>query len=261
MSAADTQASVRAAAARRTPSLAAALVLALAGAAWLSLAVWGVSPARRYLSHEQLAHRLDWITAGALVGGWLLMIVAMMLPTITPLVRLFARVVQSKPARRRLFAFLVLGYLAVWLGFGLLAEVGDLNLHRLVDADPWLESHHWLVAVSVFASAGCYQFSALKYRCLDRCRLPMGFIERRWSGGNEARQALRIGIDHGFSCMGCCWTLMLVMFSLGMGSIGWMLALAAVMAAEKNLTWGRRLSTPVGVTLVSVAAVMAAAHL
>jgi predicted metal-binding membrane protein len=247
--------------ARRRAAPAEAVVLGLTGAAWLSLIAWGASPAARYLNHEQLGRGADWMVAGALAGGWLLMIVAMMLPTVTPLVRLFTRVVVAKPDRGQLLGLLMLGYVVVWFGFGLLAEFNDWNLHRLVDAHPWLTAHHWVIAATVFAGAGWYQFSSLKYRCLDRCRLPMGFIQRRWSGGNEARQALRIGIDHGISCVGCCWTLMLVMFSLGMGSIGWMLALAAVMAAEKNLTWGRRLSAPVGVTLISVAAVMAAAQL
>ena len=64
-------------------------------------------------------------------------------------------------------------------------------------------------------------------------------------------QAFRLGLAHGLYCLGCCWTLMLLMFAVGAGSIGWMLALGAVMAVEKNLPWGRRLSSPLGVILIA----------
>ena len=104
-----------------------------------------------------------------------------------------------------------------------------------------------MVGAGVLAAAGLFQWSALKYRCLDQCRSPFGFVSSRWHGRSPAREAFRIGVDHGLFCVGCCWALMLMMFVVGTGSIGWMLALAAVMAAEKNLSWGRRLATPVGV--------------
>ena len=72
----------------------------------------------------------------------------------------------------------------------------------------------------------------------------------RWTGRSPARDAFRIGVEHGAYCVGCCWSLMVVMFAVGSGSLGWMLLLALVMAAEKNLPWGRRLSGPVGFALV-----------
>ena len=73
----------------------------------------------------------------------------------------------------------------------------------------------------------------------------------RWHGRSPRAEAWRLGVDHGLFCVGCCWALMLVMFVVGVGSIGWMLALAAVMAAEKNLPWGKRLRVPLGVGLVA----------
>jgi predicted metal-binding membrane protein len=69
----------------------------------------------------------------------------------------------------------------------------------------------------------------------------------RWRGHNGPRQALRIGAEHGLYCVGCCWSLMLLMFLVGAGSLAWMLLLGVVMATEKNLSWGRRLSAPLGV--------------
>ena len=108
-----------------------------------------------------------------------------------------------------------------------------------------------VVGAAVLAGAGLFQWSALKYRCLDECRTPFGFVASRWHGVSPSREALRIGIDHGIFCVGCCWALMLTMFVVGIGSVGWMLALAALMAAEKNLPFGRRLRTPVGLALLA----------
>src|SRR4029077_2307682 len=97
--------------------------------------------------------------------------------------------------------------------------------------------------------AGLYQFSSLKYACLDQCRSPMTFIVKRWGGAHPRRDAFRLGVDHGIYCVGCCWSLMLVMFAVATGSLAWMLLLGIVMGLEKNLPWGRRLSAPVGVIL------------
>jgi predicted metal-binding membrane protein len=72
----------------------------------------------------------------------------------------------------------------------------------------------------------------------------------RWQGTAERREALRMGVAHGLFCVGCCWSLMLVMFAVGLGSLAWMLVLGVVTAVEKNATWGRRLSRPLGVVLL-----------
>jgi len=95
--------------------------------------------------------------------------------------------------------------------------------------------------------------SALKYRCLDKCRSPLNFIVGHWQGGHEQAQAFKLGVNHGIFCLGCCWSLMLLMFAIGVGNIGWMLALGTVMAVEKNMPWGRRLSGPLGIVLLGSA--------
>ena len=122
-----------------------------------------------------------------------------------------------------------------------------------------LRAGSWGIAAAVFAIAGLYQFSALKYRCLDKCRSPVSFVMQHWRGGAERRQALRLGVHHGLFCLGCCWSLMLLMFAVGVGSLGWMFGLAAIMAAEKNAPWGRRLTAPLGVALLLAAVTLAAA--
>jgi predicted metal-binding membrane protein len=131
----------------------------------------------------------------------------------------------------------------------------------MASRSPTLPDYGWAIGAAVLAGAGLFQFSALKYRCLEQCHTPFAFVASRWHGRSPLREAWRLGVDHGVFCVGCCWALMLLMFVVGTGSLGWMLVLAAVMAAEKNLPWGRRLRTPLGVGLVAWAGAIAIAHL
>jgi predicted metal-binding membrane protein len=121
----------------------------------------------------------------------------------------------------------------------------------LVHSNDWLTVNAWSVGAGVLGLAGLFQFSALKYRCLDKCRTPMSFVIEHWRGERERWNAFLLGFHHGVFCVGCCWALMLILFVVGTGSIGWMLLLGAIMAAEKNLAWGRYLSAPVGVLLLA----------
>ena len=139
----------------------------------------------------------------------------------------------------------------VWSGFGVLAWAADAAVRALVLRADALVRHDWLLGAGVLAAAGLFQFSALKYRCLDACQSPFVFVAARWHGRAPRREALRLGTAHGAFCVGCCWALMLVTFVVGMGSLGWMLALAALMAAEKNLPVGRRLRAPLGFGLIA----------
>ncbi len=186
------------------------------------------------------------------------MIVAMMLPTSVPLVATFAALVRSRPQRATLVALVVGGYLVAWSAFGLGAWLLDRVVHAAVDATPWLAAHPELIVGSTLLVAGLWQFSPLKYRCLDECRSPLGFVMNRWRADRPRREAFALGVAHGAFCVGCCWSLMLLMFGLGLGSLLWMLGLGAVMAIEKNAPWGRRIGRPLGLALV-VAAVAAVA--
>ncbi len=250
------------------------LFAGLTVSAWLALWLWSASPYGRLLEHG------GWSEVGLLgaicrsipegnvlvpailyAAGWVLMIAAMMLPTTLPIIEMFRRIVAGRADRNRLVALLIIGYLATWLGFGLIAHMLDALLQTAAENIPWLAIHAWVVGAVVLGMAGVFQFSALKYRCLDKCHTPFGFIVQRWRGKAPAHEALRLGIDHGVFCIGCCWALMLIMFVVGTGSIGWMLALAAVMAAEKNLPSGKRLRTPLGAALIAAAGVLLAVNL
>lgn len=225
--------------------------------AWLTLAVWEGSPYAAYLGHTGGVGPLP-LEAALFAVGWVLMIVAMMLPSSVPLVVTFAALVRRRRSPVRLVALLLLGYLLVWGAFGLAAWIADRGIHAAVDAVPWLAEHPQVIIATTLAVAGLWQFSPLRDRCLDECRSPLGFVVNRWRGTSERAEALRMGIAHGAFCLGCCWSLMLVMFGVGLASASAMLVLGGITAIEKNLPWGRRLTHPLGIFLI-LAAVYAVA--
>ena len=228
-----------------------ALMAVLIALAWLALFVWGESPYGRFLSHEELGETGEHSAYLLLfVGGWTLMTVAMMLPTSLPLVTLFYALTRKRSERPRLVGLLITGYLGVWMLFGAVIHLGDWGIHEAVERNGWLEANAWVIGTGTIALAGIYQFTPLKYYCLEKCRSPLSFIMGHWRGNYERSQALRLGLHHGLFCVGCCWSLMLLMFVVGVGSLGWMLALGAVMAVEKNISWGRMISMPLGTILL-----------
>ena len=177
-----------------------------------------------------------------------------------PLVVLFHAFVRARPNRSRLTAFVVAGYLGVWTLFGFVVHAGDRFVHDGVDRAPWLEANTWLIGAATVLLAGLYQFTPLKHKCLDKCRSPLSFVMEHWHGEREGHEAFRLGVHHGVFCIGCCWSLMLLMFAVGVGNLAWKLALATVMAVEKNMPWGRLLSTPLGVVLIGAALTVAVTH-
>jgi predicted metal-binding membrane protein len=233
------------------------LLLALVAIAWLALFAWGESPYGRFLGHDQLGEADIGPSAGGLgitvvfVAGWTVMTFAMMLPTSLPLITMFDRIAQRRADRTALIVLLIAGYLAVWTLFGAAAHTGDRAVHAAVSQLHWLEDNSYVIGAATLVVAGAYQFTPLKYICLDKCRSPMSFITGHWHGSNERRAAFTLGIHHGLFCVGCCWSLMLLMFVVGIGNIGWMLLLGAVMAIEKNMPWGRQLSAPLGAALIA----------
>jgi predicted metal-binding membrane protein len=225
--------------------------------AWTSLWLWEGSPYRAFLGHAGGVGPLP-LEAALFSLGWVLMIVAMMLPSSVPLVLTFRALVGRRRQPGVLVALLLLGYLATWTAFGLGAWLLDRGIHAAVDALPWLAEHPQVIIGSTLLVAGLWQFSPIRDRCLDQCRSPLGFVLNRWRGVAERRESIVMGIAHGAFCIGCCWSLMLVMFGVGQGSATAMLVLGGLTAVEKNMPWGRRLTRPLGFVLV-LAAVYAVA--
>lgn len=184
-----------------------------------------------------------------LTGSSMVMVGAMMLPTTVPTVRVLVVVSarQARPAAART-GFLA-GYVALWTAFALVAATGIQALSPWLGAGP-----HWVLACAL-AIAGAFQFSPFKNRCLTQCRDPRAALLLGHRSG--VRSGGSLGLRHGWSCLGSCWALMLVMFGTGAGDLLAMAALTTVMVAEKSARWGRWIISPVGVVLLFLAAAVA----
>ena len=186
--------------------------------------------------------------------AWQTMIVAMMLPSSLPLVRLFSVVSAGAPARERALLAFLSGYALVWTAFGAVAFAGDALVHRLIADDAGLRTHTSMIVAGVLALAGAVQFTRLKDRCLTECRHPGAFLLRYYRRGTTG--AFMLGRRHGLFCLGCCWALMLVMFVAGVANLICMGALTALMVYEKTGTRGANAVPTAGIALLAWAAVM-----
>jgi predicted metal-binding membrane protein len=184
-----------------------------------------------------------WTSLGSLawfLGVWVVMMAAMMFPSVAPTIALYTRVTKdSAPLAPWLFAG---GYLLVWSCAGLLAyAVGVAAVAAFGDVLAWDRAGQE-VAAATLAVAAVYEVTPLKDVCLAKCRSPLGSFLGSWRGGPTG--ALRMGVRNGAWCVGCCWALMASLFALGVMSVSWMALVAAIIAAEKTLpprrgvTWG-----------------------
>jgi predicted metal-binding membrane protein len=179
---------------------------------------------------------------------WWVMMIAMMLPSASPVILLYGRVNRHHGQPPPTASFLA-AYLAVWLGFALLAatlqqllEQADLvSTMAMASRRPWL-SGGFLVA------AGLYQWSPLKDACLARCRTPTQFLTLHYRPGRAG--AWRLGLLHGAYCVGCCWLLMILLFVGGVMNLAWITALTLLVAGEKLLPGGQWISRVSGTGLV-----------
>jgi predicted metal-binding membrane protein len=234
------------AAARARPGLI-VLLLALAGVGW-----WWA--AGRMAGMDE-GPGSDLGTLGWFAGVWVAMMAAMMFPSVAPTVALYAGMTRRSGQGAPL-AFAA-GYLLTWTGAGLLAY-GLFSLGRAVlgDALAWDSGGRW-VAGGTLVLAAAYELTHLKDVCLTKCRSPLGFLLGAWREGR--RGALELGARHGAWCVGCCWALMAALFALGVMSLAWMAFVAALIALEKTLPWGRGVTYATALVLLSLGIVLIAA--
>ncbi|MGH2697843.1 MAG: DUF2182 domain-containing protein [Actinomycetota bacterium] len=227
------------------------------GLAWFVAVAAEVSGGSSLAHHDTLLEGgLPWGAALALfILAWQLMIVAMMLPSSLPLIRMFVAAAADQPRPRAVVGFFLGAYALVWGAFGLIAFAGDAILHRVVEANPRLDANAWVVSAGVLALAGAFQFSSLKDRCLRECRHPGVFLLQHYRRGT--RNALRLGIRHGLFCLGCCWALMLVSFAVGVANLWWMAVLTALMVYEKTGRKSAEVTTAAGAALLAMGATVA----
>jgi predicted metal-binding membrane protein len=176
---------------------------------------------------------------GWYLGIWVTMMAAMMLPSVAPMVLTFARISEDRHRRGAAvvptWVFLA-GYLLAWTIYGLIAY-GVFRVLRWVVGGSldWHGAGAWAAGAALVAAAS-YQLTPLKQVCLRHCRGPLHFVLHGWRDGRLG--ALRMGIEHGAFCVGCCWGLMLALFALGVMSLVWMAVIAALIVAEKLLPAG-----------------------
>jgi predicted metal-binding membrane protein len=194
-------------------------------------------------------------TLGWFLGIWVVMMAAMMFPSVAPTVALYSRMTrQRSPLSPLLFAA---GYLATWAGAGLVAFALAAIVGRVSgDGLAWDDGGRWVAGVTLLVAAG-YELSPLKDVCLGRCRSPLGFLLGAWRNGPWG--ALRMGAKNGAWCVGCCWALMAALFALGVMSVTWMAFVAGLIALEKTLPWRRAATYGTAVLLLALGVLLLAA--
>ena len=222
----------------------------IAGLAWLDL--WRRA---RGVMDMAMPEMEPWSPAefGAIVAMWVVMMVAMMLPSAAPMLSLFAGTDRGRhPASVIAFAG---GYVIVWAAYSVAAAALQALLQqRMLLSSDLAATSTWLGA-ALLAVAGVYQLSPLKDACLFRCRSPLGFLLSRWRDGVAG--AVGMGLRHGAYCLGCCWALMALLFVGGVMNLAWVAVLAVFVLAEKVLPQGPWLSRVGGVLLIVWAAWLA----
>jgi predicted metal-binding membrane protein len=223
------------------------LLFALAGVAWWSTA--------DRMAGMDAGPGTDLGALGWFLGVWVVMMAAMMFPSLAPTVALYARMTRSRGADRALL--FTSAYLLVWGAAGL-GAYGLFELGRnLLGIDlAWHDAGRWLAA-SVLAVAALYELTPLKDVCLAKCRSPMGFLLGTWREGRVG--ALEMGARHAGWCLGCCWALMAALFALGVMSLTWMALVAALIALEKVVPWRRVATWGASAVLLALAIALVAA--
>jgi predicted metal-binding membrane protein len=240
------------AAVRRAPPLPSAVQLGLVFSLLLLAAVaWAITGDR--MSGMDAGPATDPGGLGFWLTAWVVMMAAMMFPSIAPMVVMQARIEAGKrhngqETEAGTTMLFVGGYLITWAAAGLFGylviqagEALSLDFLGWDRAGPY-------VAGGVIVAAAIYQLTPLKDVCLRHCRSPLAFLLGHWRPGRAG--ALRMGIEHGAWCVGCCWALMAALFALGVMSISWMAFVAALIAIEKLLPWKALANRGIAVLLV-----------
>lgn len=204
-----------------------------------AVAAWGLLVPLALTGNLALIHHHELFRDGtpsawglvAFVVGWLVMVVAMMVPSSLPVLAAISGGPRRQSRGRGREAALMGGYLAVWTAFGVAALLGDAEVHALARSSAWFFAHAGLVTAALFIAVGAHQLLTPVAWCE---RLDASAIARSAEAG--WRPLLRAGFDHGLAGVCGCWSLMLLMFTAGVGNVAWMLALTPLIAYQR---WGR----------------------
>jgi predicted metal-binding membrane protein len=184
------------------------------------------------------------------LGLWVLMMAAMMLPSVAPVAVLWTRLISGAstgPGRVMRMSLFLGGYLLAWAAYGAIAFAALAGTGRLLTASP--TAARWL-GVAIFITAGAYQLTPWKDWCLRRCRSPIGAL-MYYVGFQGRGRDVRVGMHHGATCAGCCWGLMIVLVAVGVMNVAVMVALGVVIFAEKLWRYGKPFGQAVGLVLIA----------
>ncbi len=165
---------------------------------------------------------------------WVVMMIAMMTPSVAPLILIFAKVNRERRQQERPFVhtfYLMAGYFLVWTAFSLAATCLQWLLQQVSLLNPEMQTTNKILGGMILMVTGIFQFTPLKQTCLKYCRTPLGFILQNWKEGKQG--ALRMGIENGFYCVGCCWMLMVLLFVAGVMNLLWIALIALFVLVEK----------------------------
>ena len=205
------------------------------------------------MAPDTMSAATDLVGAVGFVGGWVVMMAAMMLPSAAPLVLLYRA--AGPDARAAHTVQLVAGYLLAWAVFGAFVYAAQRALGAAIHSSSTLSDARPYAVAGILAIAGVYQFTPLKQACLRQCRAPLDFLMQRWRGPG-ALGALRLGVEHGTYCVGCCWGLMGVLVVAGSMSLIWVVLIALVVFVEKLTPFGERGAQVTGAALGLLAALV-----
>jgi len=238
---------------RRLPLPAAIQLGLIAALLFFALLAWALTDNR--MGGMDAGPGTDPGAFGFFIGVWVVMMAAMMFPSIAPMVLMYARVQAGSRQRGRATpiggtATFVAGYLVSWAAAGLFLYAVAQGAESLSpDLFAWDRAGPYL-AGGVIAAAAVYQLTPLKDACLTKCRNPLSFVMGNWRPGRSG--ALRMGVEHGAWCAGCCIALMAVLFALGVMSLVWMAFVAVLIAIEKLLPWKALANRGIAVLLIAL---------
>ena len=219
------------------------VLLILAGAAW-----WWTVGQMRGMDNG------PWTglgTFGWFLGIWVVMMAAMMFPSVAPTIALYSR--MSRKSRLMPLAFTA-GYLVTWAGAGVVAfAIGTAASHTAGGVLSWEHAGRPIAGATLIVAAA-YELTPLKNACLGKCRSPLGTLLGSWRDGWSG--ALRMGAKNGAWCVGCCWALMASLFALGVMSVTWMAVVAGLIAIEKILPWRRTATYGTAIVLLALGVLM-----
>lgn len=257
MTAADTQYAAASALPMRDRAIIWTGIVTISALAWLYLArmPMGAGGASGSMTMRgmimPMAHRWSAADVWLTFLMWAVMMVAMMLPTASPMLLTYARISRSRDAgaaaTRRVWSFAT-GYLAAWTIFSVGATALQYGLQRADIIDDALRTTP-LAGAIILIAAGVYQLTPLKSACLRNCRSPLGFFMTEWRDG--ASGALGMGLKHGVSCVGCCWMLMAMLFVAGAMNLVWVAAITVFVLLEKVAPFGRAIAAAAGLLLLA----------